>query len=55
MALAWGTGSVLDISDKTTEGLRYSVSDDLLCAFELLSPLDGQALRKEMAKARRKR
>ena len=35
--------------------LRPSVSDDLLCAFELLKPLDGPALRKEMTKAKRKR
>lgn len=35
--------------------LRTSVSDDLLCAFELLKPLDGPALRKEMTKAKRKR
>jgi hypothetical protein len=32
-----------------------SVSEELLCAFELLRPLDGQALRKEMTKAKRKR
>lgn len=32
-----------------------SVSEDLLCAFELLKPLDGPALRKEMTKAKRKR
>lgn len=31
-----------------------SVSEDLLCAFELLKPLDGAALRKEMTKAKRK-
>lgn len=30
-----------------------SVSEDLLCAFELLKPLDGAALKKEMAKKRR--
>ena len=35
--------------------LCCSVSDDLLCAFELLKPLDGPALRKEMTKAKRKR
>ena len=35
--------------------LCYSVSEDLLCAFELLKPLDGQQLRKEMSKAKRKR
>ena len=34
---------------------RHSVSEDLLCAFELLKPLDGPALRKEMTKAKRKR
>ena len=33
----------------------YSVSEELLCAFELLKPLDGPALRKEMTKAKRKR
>ncbi|KDQ11593.1 hypothetical protein BOTBODRAFT_114251 [Botryobasidium botryosum FD-172 SS1] len=36
-------------------GACMSVSEDLLCAFELLKPLDGPALRKEMTKARRKR
>ena len=35
--------------------LVFSVSEDLLCAFELLKPLDGPALRKEMTKAKRKR
>ena len=35
--------------------LKQSVSEDLLCAFELLKPLDGAALRKEMTKAKRKR
>lgn len=35
--------------------LFHSVSEDLLCAFELLKPLDGAALRKEMTKAKRKR
>ncbi|KAG8902267.1 serine/threonine protein phosphatase Pzh1 [Tulasnella sp. 403] len=35
-------------------GACMSVSEDLLCAFELLKPLDGAALRKEMTKARRK-
>ena len=34
---------------------QQSVSEDLLCAFELLKPLDGAALRKEMTKAKRKR
>ncbi len=32
-----------------------SVSEDLLCAFELLKPLDGAALKKEMAKNKRRR
>lgn len=32
-----------------------SVSEDLLCSFELLKPLDGAALKKEMAKNKRKR
>ena len=36
-------------------GAVMSVSEDLLCAFELLKPLDGPALRKEMTKAKRKR
>ncbi|KAG6842227.1 serine/threonine protein phosphatase Pzh1 [Blastosporella zonata] len=35
-------------------GACMSVSEDLLCAFELLKPLDGAALRKEMTKAKRK-
>lgn len=35
--------------------LLCSVSEELLCAFELLKPLDGPALRKEMTKAKRKR
>jgi hypothetical protein len=35
--------------------ISRSVSEDLLCAFELLKPLDGAALRKEMTKAKRKR
>ncbi|TDL28655.1 phospho protein phosphatase PPZ [Rickenella mellea] len=35
-------------------GACMSVSEDLLCAFELLKPLDGPALRKEMTKAKRK-
>lgn len=35
--------------------ISNSVSEDLLCAFELLKPLDGAALRKEMTKAKRKR
>lgn len=36
-------------------GACMSVSEDLLCAFELLKPLDGAALRKEMTKAKRKK
>lgn len=32
-----------------------SVSDDLLCSFELLKPLDSMALRQEMQKSRRER
>ncbi|KAH7344641.1 Metallo-dependent phosphatase-like protein [Rhizoctonia solani] len=36
-------------------GACMSVSEDLLCAFELLKPLDGPALRKEMTKVKRKR
>ncbi|PSS37647.1 hypothetical protein PHLCEN_2v471 [Hermanssonia centrifuga] len=36
-------------------GACMSVSEELLCAFELLKPLDGPALRKEMTKAKRKR
>ncbi|KAH8120147.1 phosphoprotein phosphatase PPZ [Phellopilus nigrolimitatus] len=35
-------------------GACMSVSEDLLCAFELLKPLDGPALRKEMTKVKRK-
>lgn len=35
-------------------GAVMSVSDDLLCAFELLKPLDGPALKKEMAKNKRR-
>lgn len=35
-------------------GAVMSVSEDLLCAFELLKPLDGPALKKEMAKNKRK-
>lgn len=42
------------ISVMTTK-LAISVSEDLLCAFELLKPLDGTALRKEMTKVKRKR
>ncbi|KAH9810573.1 Metallo-dependent phosphatase-like protein [Melampsora americana] len=34
-------------------GAVMSVSEDLLCAFELLKPLDGAALKKEMLKKRR--
>lgn len=36
-------------------GAVMSVSEDLLCSFELLKPLDGAALKKEMTKAKRKR
>jgi serine/threonine-protein phosphatase PP1 catalytic subunit len=36
-------------------GACMSVSEELLCAFELLRPLDGNQLRKEMTKAKRKR
>ncbi|KAG0151116.1 hypothetical protein CROQUDRAFT_37400 [Cronartium quercuum f. sp. fusiforme G11] len=36
-------------------GAVMSVSEDLLCAFELLKPLDGAALKKEMLKKRRQR
>ncbi|WFC93634.1 protein-serine/threonine phosphatase [Malassezia brasiliensis] len=35
-------------------GAVMSVSEDLLCAFELLKPLDGPALKKEMARNKRK-
>ncbi|SCV70393.1 BQ2448_1787 [Microbotryum intermedium] len=35
-------------------GAVMSVSEDLLCAFELLKPLDGVQLKKEMAKNRRR-
>ncbi|KAI0076083.1 Metallo-dependent phosphatase [Panus rudis PR-1116 ss-1] len=35
-------------------GACMSVSEELLCAFELLKPLDAPALRKEMTKAKRK-
>ncbi|CAO1634205.1 unnamed protein product [Jaminaea pallidilutea] len=35
-------------------GAVMSVSEDLLCAFELLKPLDGAALKKEMAKNKRR-
>lgn len=30
------------------------VNEDLLCSFELLKPLDGAALKKELAKCRKK-
>jgi serine/threonine-protein phosphatase PP1 catalytic subunit len=36
-------------------GACMTVSEDLLCSFELLKPLDGAALKKEMTKAKRKR
>lgn len=32
-----------------------SVSEDLLCAFELLKPLDPAVIKKELSKAKRKR
>ena len=35
-------------------GAVMSVSEDLLCAFELLKPLDGPSLKKEMAKTKRR-
>ncbi|PWN45076.1 phospho protein phosphatase PPZ [Ceraceosorus guamensis] len=35
-------------------GAVMSVSEDLLCAFELLKPLDSTALKKEMAKNKRR-
>ncbi|CAO1615293.1 unnamed protein product [Sympodiomycopsis kandeliae] len=35
-------------------GAVMSVSEDLLCAFELLKPLDGAALKREMAKNKRR-
>ncbi|EAL22523.1 hypothetical protein CNBB4010 [Cryptococcus deneoformans B-3501A] len=35
-------------------GAVMSVSEDLLCSFELLKPLDGAALKKEMTKSKRK-
>ena len=36
-------------------GAVMSVSEDLLCAFELLKPLDGSAIKKEMARNKRQR
>lgn len=36
-------------------GAVMSVSEDLLCSFELLKPLDSMALRQEMQKSRRER
>ena len=36
-------------------GAVMAVSEDLLCSFELLKPLDGAALKKEMTKSKRKR
>jgi serine/threonine-protein phosphatase PP1 catalytic subunit len=36
-------------------GAVMSVSEDLLCSFELLKPLDAGALKKEMTKSKRKR
>jgi hypothetical protein len=47
------SGPVIPITEMNM--LAFSVSEDLLCAFELLKPLDGAALRKEMTKAKRKR
>ncbi|ODN84693.1 serine/threonine-protein phosphatase PP-Z1 [Cryptococcus amylolentus CBS 6039] len=35
-------------------GAVMSVSEDLLCSFELLKPLDGAALKKEMTRSKRK-
>jgi len=35
--------------------LLESVSEDLLCAFELLKPLDPAVIKKELSKARRKK
>ena len=35
-------------------GAVMSLSEDLLCSFELLKPLDGAALKKEMTKSKRK-
>ncbi|BEJ15988.1 hypothetical protein CspHIS471_0505930 [Cutaneotrichosporon sp. HIS471] len=35
-------------------GAVMSVSEDLLCSFELLKPLDGAALKKEMTKSKRR-
>lgn len=32
-----------------------SVSEDLLCAFELLKPLDAAVIKKELSKAKRKK
>lgn len=34
---------------------KFSVSEDLLCAFELLKPLDPAVIKKELSKAKRKR
>ena len=56
----WGLHEVSWNEDRITRLDRgtqpfFSVSEDLLCAFELLKPLDGPALRKEMTKAKRKR
>ena len=46
---------IATLVDCLNGGFSCSVSEDLLCAFELLKPLDGPALRKEMTKAKRKR
>jgi hypothetical protein len=37
------------------DSLCGSVSEDLLCAFELLKPLDPAVIKKELSKAKRKR
>jgi serine/threonine-protein phosphatase PP1 catalytic subunit len=42
-------------ADNQNFGAVMSVSEDLLCSFELLKPLDGAALKKEMTKSKRKR
>jgi len=45
----------ITLADKQNFGAVMSVSEDLLCSFELLKPLDGAALKKEMTKSKRKR
>lgn len=46
------------LKDPSTEfdnfGSVMSVSEELLCSFELLKPLDGPALKKELLKSKRK-